>query len=361
MTVGILGGGQLARMLGLAGIPMGLRFIVFDPAPDVCGAAIGRHIQAQYDDWDALRAFAEAVDVVTYEFENVPVAAVAHVEKYCRASPDKVALHATQDRLRENRLFQSLDIATPTFLSVDSASELQVAAETLGYPLVLKSRSGGYDGKGQVVIRDQSETDERWSETQQRDLIAEEFVPFDREVSIIGARGKDGDMVFYDIAENTHTDGILRISRNCPDDPIRSQAEELLARLFDKLGYVGVLALECFQVEGRLLANEYAPRVHNTGHWTIDGAITSQFENHLRAILDMPLGDPASTGLCVMVNCIGDLPEVESCLAVPDAHFHSYDKAPRPGRKVGHVTVRATNSRDLEERERRLLAIQPKL
>ena len=354
MTVGILGGGQLARMLGLAGIPLGIRFVVYDPAKNVGGAAIGEHICAPYDDLEALGAFARAVDVATYEFENVPVEAATFVEQFCPVLPDKKALYATQDRLRENELFRSLDIPTPQFQAVNSIEDVATAAEALGYPLVLKTRSGGYDGKGQVVIRSADTLEVRWAESAQQHLIAEEFIAFDREVSIIAARRKSGDIAFYDIAENVHRDGILRTSRNRIDDPIQHLAEQHVSRLMDDLGYYGVIGLECFQVGDQLLANEYAPRVHNTGHWSIDGAVTSQFENHLRAILDLPLGSTAPLGFSAMLNCIGALPTAADCLSIPGVHYHSYDKAPRPGRKVGHVNVVAETPESLEDAVTRL-------
>ncbi len=350
MTIGILGGGQLARMIGLAGIPFGLQFVVFDPAEQVGGSAIGRHVRASYDDEDALIEFAGSVDVATYEFENVPVHAVSVVEQHCKVLPEKTALHETQDRLRENQLFNRLDIATPRFCVVDSRQDLTNAVETLGYPIVLKTRSGGYDGKGQVVIRSEDSVESGWIESAQDNLLAEEFVPFDREVSIVAARRPSGETVYYDIAENVHRGGILRTSFNRPGDPIQGLAIEYVNRLFDELGYFGVIALECFQVGDSLLANEYAPRVHNTGHWTIEGAEASQFENHVRAVLDIPLGSTASRGYSAMLNCIGALPDRDLCLRVPGVHFHSYDKSARPGRKVGHVTVRADSPADLERR-----------
>jgi 5-(carboxyamino)imidazole ribonucleotide synthase len=349
MKVGVLGGGQLGRMLGLAGVPMGLSFSFFDPADEACASEVGSHIRAAWDDFEALAAFARKVDVVTWEFENVPLAAVDHVAKYCAVYPNRSALEATQDRLREKDLFGQLGIPTPPFFPVDDIADLRTAVKVLGYPVVLKSRTGGYDGKGQVVIREERQLEPRYAETGGDGLIAETFIAFDREVSMVAVRGASGETAFYDLVENRHADGILRTSFNRPGDPIRDEAERLVSLLFEALDYRGVLALEFFQTGGRLLANEYAPRVHNTGHWTIEGAATSQFENHLRAVLGWPLGDTTSMGYSAMINFIGEYLDPALCLQTPDSHYHSYGKTPRPGRKVGHLTIRAPSAELLRQ------------
>lgn len=346
MIIGILGGGQLARMLALAGIPLGYRFIFYDPTPDCCAATLGEHVEASYDDKEQLLAFARAVDVVTYEFENVPLEAAQYIAEHCDVHPKPEALKASQDRLREKTLFRRLSIPTPEFFDITSSKDLYEAAAKLGFPFVIKTRRGGYDGKGQYVAREVSELDGIWSDLAGRAAIAEEFMSFSREVSMVVARNGNGDVKYYDIAENTHREGILRLTLNRPDDPAAKQAQQYVHDLMRELDYRGVLALELFQIEDKLVANEFAPRVHNSGHWTIEGALTSQFENHIRAILNLPLGDTAHRMRCAMINFIGQLPDIDKILHVNDTHFHSYDKAPKPGRKIGHLTVRAN---DLDE------------
>jgi 5-(carboxyamino)imidazole ribonucleotide synthase len=315
--VGCIGGGQLGRMLALAAAPLGVRFRFLDPAADACAGDVGELLLGAYDDRELLDRLADGADAVTYEFENVPVEAARHVG----AVPAARALELGQDRLVEKELFGRLGIATARFGSLDET----------GVPALVKSRRLGYDGKGQRVIEG--------VEPLGADELAEEIVPFRRELSIVAARASDGDTRFYPLAENEHQDGILSASRAPARGARQREAEEIAARLLDELGYVGVLAVELFEVEGRLLANEFAPRVHNTGHWTIDGAATSQFENHVRAILRLPLGSTEAVGEAVMVNLVGGLPPLERLLAVPGAHVHLYGKEPRPGRKLGHVTL----------------------
>ena len=349
-TVGIVGGGQLARMLALAGLPLGLRFVFLDPAPDACAAALGEHVCGAYDDPAALLRFAQRAEVVTYEFESVPVSSVAYLAERVPVYPGLKALAVARDRLSEKTLFNELDIPTTAFAQVNSREDLERAVAGLGFPAVLKTRTLGYDGKGQRVLREPRDLAPAWAQLGSVPLIVEAFVAFERELSVLAARGRDGEVVFWPLVENQHRDGILRISRSRPDDPFETQARQFVRRLLDHLGYVGVLALELFQVNGRLLANEMAPRVHNSGHWTIEGSQTSQFENHLRAILGLPLGDPAAVGYSAMVNLIGSTPEPAEVLAVPGAHLHLYGKLPQPGRKLGHATLRAAQADDLEQR-----------
>ena len=341
MIIGILGGGQLARMLALAGIPLGYRFIFYDPTPDCCAETLGKHMAASFDDKEQLLAFAKAVDVVTYEFENVPLEAAQYIAEHCDVYPKPNALKASQDRLLEKQLFRKLSIPTPEFFNIVSSEDLFDAAEKLGFPFVIKTRRGGYDGKGQYVAREVSELDGIWSDLAGRAAIAEEFMSFSREVSMVVARNGNGDVAYYDVAENTHREGILRLTCNRPNDPVSKQAQQYTYELVRELDYRGVLALELFQIEDKLVANEFAPRVHNSGHWTIEGALTSQFENHIRAILSLPLGSTAHRMHCAMINFIGQLPDIDKVLGLNDAHFHSYDKAPKPGRKIGHLTVSA--------------------
>ena len=316
-VVACIGGGQLGRMLGLAGLPLGLSFRFLDPSPEACAREVGELVVGEYGDPRALDRLVDGADVVTYEFENVPVDAAEHVG----AVPGAAALEHGQDRLREKEFFRSLGIGTARFGSL----------EETGLPALVKSRRLGYDGKGQRRVDSPGAVEE--------DEIAEQLVPFDRELSIVGVRGRDGETRFWPVGENVHREGILRVTRAPAVNAPQAEAEAICTALMDALGYVGVLAVELFDAGGRLLANEFAPRVHNTAHWTIDGAETSQFENHLRAILGLPLGSTDASEPCVMVNLIGHLPPTDELLAVPGARVHLYGKAPRPGRKVGHVTL----------------------
>jgi 5-(carboxyamino)imidazole ribonucleotide synthase len=313
--VGVIGGGQLGRMLALAGIPLGLSFRFLDPSPDAPAAEVGELLVGDYDDPELLDRLADGADVVTYEFENVPVDAARRVG----AVPDARALEASQDRLVEKRLFRRLGI--PTAPIDDEVTE---------FPALLKTRRLGYDGKGQRLVETRPGSDPS--------QVLEGLVPFDRELSLLAVRGGDGDTRFWPLVENVHGDGILRVSRAPAAGAPQARAEEHGRRLLDELGYVGVLALELFDVGGELVANELAPRVHNTGHWTIEGSATSQFENHLRAILGLPLG-PTDSRPSAMVNLIGETPPAADVLRIPAAHLHLYGKEPRPGRKLGHVTL----------------------
>ena len=304
-------------MLGLAGLPFGLSFRFLDPSPEACAREVGELVVAAYDDADGLERLAGGADVVTYEFENVPVEAALRVD----AVPGAASLERGQDRLREKELFRSLGIPTARFGSL----------EETGLPALVKTRRLGYDGKGQRRVHA--------SEPLGEGELAEELVGFDRELSIVGVRGLDGETRFWPVGENVHRDGILRLTRAPALDAPQADAEAICAGVMEAVGHVGVLAVELFDVGGRLLANEFAPRVHNTAHWTIDGAETSQFENHLRAILGLPLGPTAARVPCVMANLIGDVPPLRELLALPGARVHLYGKEPRRGRKVGHVTL----------------------
>ncbi len=303
-------------MLALAGIPLGLSFRFLDPSPVAPAGEVGELLVGHYDEPQLLDRLAAGAAAVTYEFENVPVEAARRVA----AVPDAAALEAAQDRLEEKRLFRRLGI--PTALFDD---------EVKAFPALLKTRRFGYDGKGQHLVETRPGAGPGH--------VLEERVLFDRELSLLGARGRDGDTRFYPLVENVHEGGILRRSLAPAPEAPQAQAEEYATRLLDELGYVGVLALELFEVGGDLLANELAPRVHNTGHWTIEGAETSQFENHLRAVLGLPLGSTAVRAASLMLNLIGSAPRPADVLAIPGAHLHVYGKEPRPGRKLGHVTL----------------------
>ena len=338
-TVGIVGGGQLARMLALAGVPLGMKFVVLDPAPDAGAACVAEHLCHAFDDRDALDDLARACDVVTYEFENIPAEAMAHLAARVPVHPQPQALALSRDRLTEKQLLQDLGIGLPPFHAVDSRADLVAAVGKTGLPAVLKTRTLGYDGKGQFVLRTAADIDTAWQQLGTVPLILEAFVPFDREISIIAARDREGAIVCWPVSENTHRGGILRLARCRPDDPFTRQARRYARRILERLDYVGVMALELFCVGDRLLANEMAPRVHNSGHWTIEGAATSQFENHIRAVAGLPLGAAGPVGHAAMVNFIGAAPSPADVLSIPDVHLHDYGKAPRAGRKIGHATV----------------------
>ncbi len=357
MIVGIVGGGQLARMLALAGHPLGLRFIFLDPAPDACAAPLGEHLCGGFDDRDCLQQLADRCDVVTYEFENVPEESIAFLAERVPVHPGAEALAVARDRLREKSLFRNLGIPTAPFAAVDSREDLGRAVTDIGLPAVLKTRTLGYDGKGQAVMRQPEDLDTAWAELGGVPLILEGFVPFEREASIIAVRSPGGETAFYPLSENTHRNGILHLSLSRPGDPLQAEAESSAKRLLESLDYVGVLALELFQLGDTLLANEMAPRVHNSGHWTIEGAEISQFENHLRAILGLPLGSTEAVGRSAMLNFIGEVPEAARALSHPAVHLHVYGKAPRPGRKVGHATLRAPDEQALQGRLGKLLAL----
>lgn len=348
MVVGVLGGGQLARMLALDGYPLGMQFVVLDPSADVCSAPVAQQLQGNYADEALLSQLADMVDVVTYEFENVPSSAVEYLNGKVPVFPPPQALATAQDRLNEKTLFRELAIATPEFAAINSLAELQQSMEQIGWPAVLKTRTQGYDGKGQAVLRQGDDLAAAWQSIGSVPAIVEAFVPFEREVSIIAARSRNGDIVCYPLTENIHQDGVLRYSIVCSDDPLQMLAEEYAQRLLTKLDYVGVLALELFQSGDQLLANEYAPRVHNSGHWTQDGAETSQFENHLRAVLGLPLGSTDAIGHTAMVNLIGTVPAIDNVLINTHSHIHLYGKEARPGRKLGHINLRAPSKDALE-------------
>ena len=345
MIVGILGGGQLGRMLALAGYPLGLRFRLLDPSPEAPASHLAELQIGAYDDPSALDGFVDGLDVATYEFENVPEVAARVLGERVPVYPPALALETAQDRLSEKRLFEQLDIPLPPYAAVSSLSELEAAIQHMGLPAVLKTRRLGYDGKGQAVIRSPEDAPGAWTALGGVPCVLEQRVPLRRELSILAVRGRDGETACYPLVENTHRDGILHTSLAPAADTRDAQplADAYVGRILDRLGYVGLLALELFvdDRDGRLLANEIAPRVHNSGHWTIEGAETSQFENHLRAILGLPLGSTAPRGHSAMVNLIGTVPAETDLLAIPGAHLHLYGKSPRPGRKLGHVTVTA--------------------
>ena len=353
MSIGILGGGQLGYMLALAGYPLGLRFRFLDPSPEAPVGRIAPRVTGDFSDRAALEKFAHGLEVVTYEFENVPVDAVHFLAKKVSVFPPPGALEAAQDRLREKQLFEKLGIPTTEFASVPAASDLDAALKKVGLPAVLKTRRMGYDGKGQWILKSQEDVRIAKEGLPRQPFIAERFVPFTREISVLAVRGKAGETAFYPLVENHHRKGILRLSlapAPSVSPQIQRAAEEAARMVLESLNYVGVLAIEFFEHNGQLLANEMAPRVHNSGHWTIEGAVTSQFENHLRAINGFPLGSTTAIGSSAMINLIGEVPQPAKVLAIPSAHLHLYGKEPREGRKLGHVTLRAPSFDQLTNR-----------
>ncbi len=355
-VLGILGGGQLARMLALAAAPLGVRALVVDSAADACAGQVAELVKADWTDYAALEAFAGQVDVVTFDFENVPADTAHWLAKRVAVFPAPRALAVAQDRLAEKTLFRECGLQTPDFKAIDTRAELDEALALIGAPAILKTRRLGYDGKGQFRIRSLADADAAWAalgaQASAHGLILEAFVPFERELSVIAVRGRHGEFRAWPLTQNWHTDGVLSLSlAPAPDvGALQDRATELARTLAEKLDYVGVFALELFVKNGELLGNEMAPRVHNSGHWTIEGAVTSQFENHVRAVIGLPLGDTSARGLSAMFNWIGELPDADPVLEAVDAHWHDYGKQPRPGRKVGHATVCAPNASVLMER-----------
>ena len=348
-TIGILGAGQLGRMLALAGYPLGMRFRFLDPASDSPAGLLADHLTCDYCDTSALEGFVRGLDVITYEFENVPVESARYLERFAPVYPPPMALAKAQDRFVEKSFFCELGIPTPkSMTNFENGS-----VGKLVFPAVLKTRRLGYDGKGQVIVRSETDLKVELQNGNQDELILEEFISFERELSLIGVRNRAGDTRFYPLVENQHREGILRLSRVTGNvsPELQNQAEEYAIKVMSALDYVGVLTIEFFEKDGCLLANEMAPRVHNSGHWTIEGAVTSQFENHVRAVSDSPLGSTNPLGVCAMVNLVGSLPDVNSILQLEGAHLHLYDKAPRPKRKIGHVTF---VEKDMETLTRKL-------
>lgn len=352
-TVGILGGGQLARMLALSGAPLGLRFRVLDTVADACAGQFAPLIVGDYRDKAALAEFASQVDVATFDFENVPAESAQWLNERVPVFPNPGALSIAQDRLVEKTLFRELGIPVPDFADVPDRAALDTAIARIGIPCILKTRRLGYDGKGQFRIKSSGDVDAAWdalgAQAETVGLILEAFVPFERELSVVAVRGRDGEFRTWPLTENWHVDGVLSASFAPAhvDDVLVQTAIAHARALGEALDYVGVFALELFCHDGILLANELAPRVHNSGHWTIEGSETSQFENHLRAVLGLPLGDTRMIGHACMLNWIGTMPDADTMLREPGGHWHDYGKEPRAGRKVGHATLRADTAQEL--------------
>ncbi|KGM55953.1 phosphoribosylaminoimidazole carboxylase [Lysobacter daejeonensis GH1-9] len=352
-TVGILGGGQLARMMALAGAPLGLRFLVMDNVADACAGQFAPMVVGDYTDEAALAEFASRVDVATFDFENVPAESAQWLTNRVPVFPKPRALATAQDRLAEKTLFRELDIPVPPFASIDTREQLDAAVAQIGTPCILKTRRLGYDGKGQFRIKTPADASAAWealgAQAGKVGLILEGFVAFQRELSVVAVRARDGEFRAWPLTENWHVDGVLSASLApaTVDDAMAATAIGYARKLAEALDYVGVFALELFCRDGELLANELAPRVHNSGHWTIEGSETSQFQNHLRAVLGLPLGDTRMVGTACMLNWIGAMPEATAVLAESGGHWHDYGKQPREGRKVGHATLRADSATEL--------------
>ena len=342
MRIGILGGGQLGRMLALAAHPMGHEVVTWSRANTEPAAAVSKMVLGEFADEEALAAFIAQVDVVTYEFENVPAETVEAIARALPVRPGVKSLRIAGDRVSEKSLFRQLGIGTAPFAAVNDLDELHRAVEEVGLPAVLKTRRLGYDGKGQVVLRDASQLAQAWASLGGVPCILEGFMPFSRELSILGVRSVSGEVRTYPLVENVHQGGILRVTHAPAEhvsDAMNRAAREAIEATLRALDHVGVLAMELFDVNGALFANEIAPRVHNTGHFSIEGAKTSQFENHIRAIVGAPLGDTSLRGVSWMRNLIGRIPSERDVLAVPGAHLHLYGKSERHARKVGHITL----------------------
>ena len=352
-TVGILGGGQLARMLALSGAPLGLRFLVMDTEADACAGQFAPLLVGDYRDETALAEFASRVDVATFDFENVPSESAEWLAARVPVFPNPRALAVAQDRLVEKNLFRSLGIPVGDYAAVDSLAGLQAEVERIGGACILKTRRLGYDGKGQFRIKSAADIEAAWqalgAQAESVGLIVEAFIPFQRELSVVAVRGRDGEFRTWPLTENWHVDGVLSASLApaAIEGSLAAQAFAHAGKLAEALDYVGVFALELFCKDGEWLANEMAPRVHNSGHWTIEGAETSQFENHLRAVLGLPLGDTRMLGHACMLNWIGEMPDRNAVLAEASGHWHDYGKLPRSGRKVGHATLRADTASEI--------------
>ncbi len=340
MHVGIVGAGQLGRMLALSGYPIGVRCLFLDRSADTPGAQVAPTLIGDLEDPALLAELASRSDVVTFDWENISGSALKPLEKLTQVRPPRAALEASQDRLAEKALFTRLKIPVAAHCAVDSREELIRAAQKIGLPGVLKTRRLGYDGKGQFVLRAAQDVDQAWVSIGAAGLIYERFQDFSREVSLLGVRAASGQAVFYPLSCNTHGGGILRHSiAPFTNARLERSARLYMKRVMSALDYVGVLTIEFFVVQGSLIANEMAPRVHNSGHWTIEGCVTSQFENHLRAVCDLPLGSTRALGHTAMINFLGLMPDRERLLAVDGLAYHDYGKTPRPGRKLGHCTI----------------------
>ena len=343
-TIGILGGGQLGRMLSVAASRLGFKTCVYEPGGDCPASHVSNyHFQKPYDDEAALKAFAQSVDVITYEFENVPTSALDLLESAAPIRPNRLALATSQNRMTEKKFLEGLGLKVAPFAAVTSADELRQAVAKIGTPSILKTQTLGYDGKGQARIKDGDDLDAVWAAMQGAPCVLEGFIDFSHEVSVIGARALDGQVACFDPGENVHRDGILHTT-TVPANLTgvqRTDAVLMAGRILNALDYVGVLGVELFVTPQGLIVNEIAPRVHNSGHWTQNGCVIDQFEQHIRAVAGWPLGDGSRHADAVMENLIGDdMDRVAALSADPNVALHLYGKADaKPGRKMGHINT----------------------
>jgi 5-(carboxyamino)imidazole ribonucleotide synthase len=362
MRIGVIGAGQLGQMLALSGIPLGLEFLFLDRSANTPAGRIAPLLAGEFTDPALLAQLAERCEVLSFDWENISVPALRAATRQAirarrtRIAPPLGALAVSQDRWAEKRRFARLGIATTRCAPVDSRAGLERAVRRIGLPGMLKTRRLGYDGKGQYLLRAPEDLDRAWQQLGSVPLLYEEYVPFDYEVSIIGARARDGSVVLYPLNRNYHAEGILRVTLSPWHAPaLERAAGAALRRILRAFNYVGVLTIEFFVRRGRLIANEMAPRVHNSGHWTIEGSVTSQFENHVRAIAGLPLGPTGMRGHAAMINLIGSMPDTRALLSEPGLHLHAYGKEPRAGRKLGHCTLIETSAARRNARTVRLL------
>ncbi len=351
--IGVLGGGQLGRMMALAGMELGLQFRFWDPSPESCVRHLGEIFTESFQNTERVAEFCEGLDVVTYEFENVPVALVEAISKICPVHPGTRALAVSQDRLHEKNLFRSMGIPTTDFRSVTDYDSLDEAYQEIKGTTVLKTRRYGYDGKGQHLIHTVQDIHAAWEALgKNKPLILEKWFSYDRELSIIAVRHPSGQILFYPLVENHHRDGILRMTiAPAPEvnPALQELAQSYAKKVLEETHYVGVLAIEFFQKGNELVVNEMAPRVHNSGHWTIEGAKTSQFENHTRAVLGLPLGPTQAQGYSLMINILGDSPGLSELLQETRANVHLYGKSPRPSRKLGHINFHTHDADEFKD------------
>ena len=357
--VGILGGGQLGRMLAHAGVGLNIATRVWEKHESCPAGLTSEVIAGAFESQDLIDPFIKGCDALTLEFENIPLVTLQQLEQIMPLFPPSKAVACAQDRLKEKQLFSRLGIPVGPYAAIDAKQDLHAAADKVGFPAVLKTRHSGYDGKGQRVIKQASELNQAFEDLSPMPLILEAFIPFERELSVIAVRSQSGETQFYNAVENLHKQGILIESRPLKTRSTQEQStlEEYASLILNELNYVGCLVIEFMQKDGKLFANEMAPRVHNSGHWTIEGAVCSQFENHLRAILDLPLGSTQCRGPVVMFNLISEMPEKTELLKIPNARLHDYGKEPRPGRKLGHVTLLAEDVELLGKEESKLKSL----
>jgi len=362
MKIGVLGAGQLGRMMAISGYPLNHQFGFSGNSNNEPSALLG-HMFTLEDNADNIKYLVDFADVITYESENTDVEVVREISKNVPVYPGEKSLFTTQHRGREKALFDQLNIPCAPYQMVSSEQDLIDAVNTIGLPAILKTATEGYDGKGQFLMRNISEITEAWKSMNGVESILEGFVNFKRELSLIAVRGIDNNHKYYPLVENTHHDGILRFTiapaQNI-DPTVQKTAEHYMQTLLDEMDHIGVLTIELFETENGLVANEMAPRVHNSGHWSIDGANTSQFENHVRAITGMPLGDTTPThSYCAMINIISKIGPTNTVLNMPNAHLHLYDKEERANRKLGHINITANSQAELDESIKKLKDFLP--